>query len=181
MCPKKPTLSQRPHLFEPQWGMVTWILQPTAAQKGWSSRTNGSFPEYCIHRMKVEKSGFLWNNFSEFSYVNMVLEFPGGLAVKDSAVVTAVVWVQSLAWELPHAMGSAKKKKKKKNKLIQDHLEFTATLGSAKVLHTPPLLHLFLQSLVFLTSSSKTAGQKDSAVSRPTLLCNCTKELAPNP
>ena len=114
MCPKKPTLSQRPHLFEPQWGMVTWILQPTAAQKGWSSRTNGSFPEYCIHRMKVEKSGFLWNNFSEFSYVNMVLEFPGGLAVKDSAVVTAVVWVQPLAWELPHAMGSAKKKKKEK-------------------------------------------------------------------
>ena len=29
------------------------------------------------------------------------------------ALVTAEVWVQSLAWELPHAMGTAKKKKKK--------------------------------------------------------------------
>ena len=26
--------------------------------------------------------------------------------------VAAVAWVQSLAWELPHAMGAAKKKKK---------------------------------------------------------------------
>ena len=28
--------------------------------------------------------------------------------------VAAVVWVQFLAWELPHAMGAAKKKKKLK-------------------------------------------------------------------
>ena len=32
------------------------------------------------------------------------------------AWVTAIVWVQSLAWELPHAIGMAKKKKKKKKK-----------------------------------------------------------------
>ena len=29
------------------------------------------------------------------------------------AQVTAVVWVRSLVWELPHAMDMAKKKKKK--------------------------------------------------------------------
>ena len=42
-------------------------------------------------------------------------EFPGGLAVKDSAlsllwlVATAMAQVQSLAQELSHAMGAAKK------------------------------------------------------------------------
>ena len=46
-------------------------------------------------------------------------EFPGAQQVKDPALsllwlvagggITAVVWVQSLAWELPHAMGEAKK------------------------------------------------------------------------
>ena len=29
--------------------------------------------------------------------------------VQGSGVVTAMMWVQSLAWELPHAMGPAKK------------------------------------------------------------------------
>ena len=49
-------------------------------------------------------------------------EFPGGLAVKDSAAsllmtqVTVVTWVWSLAWELLHAMGLAKKRKKKRTK-----------------------------------------------------------------
>ena len=37
--------------------------------------------------------------------------------VKGSSIVTAVVQVQSLAWELPHAGNEAKKKKKKKKKL----------------------------------------------------------------
>ena len=46
----------------------------------------------------------------------MFLEFPGGLAVKGSSVVTAVVQVQSLGQELPHATGTTKKKKKKKKK-----------------------------------------------------------------
>ena len=32
-----------------------------------------------------------------------------GSAGKGSGVVTAVTWVQSLAWEFPHAMGIAKK------------------------------------------------------------------------
>ena len=41
-----------------------------------------------------------------------LLEFPGGLVVKGYSVVTAVVWVRPLAWELLHAMGAAKKKKK---------------------------------------------------------------------
>ena len=38
-----------------------------------------------------------------------VSEFPCGLAVKGSSVVTAVAKVPSLAWELPHAVGMAKK------------------------------------------------------------------------
>ena len=33
-----------------------------------------------------------------------------------AASVAAVAWVHSLAWELPHATGVAKKKKKKKKK-----------------------------------------------------------------
>ena len=41
----------------------------------------------------------------------MLLEFLGGLMVKGSSIVTAVAQVQSLAWELPHAMDVAKKKK----------------------------------------------------------------------
>ena len=32
------------------------------------------------------------------------------------AWVTAMVWVQSLAWELPHALGTTKKKKKEERK-----------------------------------------------------------------
>ena len=32
------------------------------------------------------------------------------------ALVTAVVWVSSLAWEFLHAVGTTKKKKKKKKK-----------------------------------------------------------------
>ena len=32
--------------------------------------------------------------------------------VLSLVLVTAVAWVQSLAWELPHATGAAKKKKK---------------------------------------------------------------------
>ena len=36
--------------------------------------------------------------------------------VKDSGVVTPVGQVLSLAWELPHAMGKAKKKKEKERK-----------------------------------------------------------------
>ena len=31
--------------------------------------------------------------------------------VKDLSGVTAVAWVQSLAWKLPHAVGVVKKKK----------------------------------------------------------------------
>ena len=50
----------------------------------------------------------------------MLKEFPGGVAVKGSnivtavAQVTAVVQVQSLGWELLHALSTAKKKKKKR-------------------------------------------------------------------
>ena len=42
------------------------------------------------------------------------MELPGGLAVKGSGVVTAVAQVQSLAQELLHAVGVAKKQNKTK-------------------------------------------------------------------
>ena len=45
------------------------------------------------------------------------MEFPGGLVVKDS-VVTDVAWVWSLAQEIPHTVGVAKKKKKKQKMII---------------------------------------------------------------
>ena len=48
----------------------------------------------------------------------MIRSSPVAQSVKDLALsllqfVTAVVRVQSLAWECPHAIGSAKKKKKR--------------------------------------------------------------------
>ena len=55
-------------------------------------------------------------------------EFLGGLTVKGCSVVTAVaqvtavVWIQSLAWELLCAVDPAKKKKKKKEGEIHTHL-----------------------------------------------------------
>ena len=39
------------------------------------------------------------------------MEFPGGSAGLGSAIVTALAQVQSLAQELPHAAGAAKKEK----------------------------------------------------------------------
>ena len=33
--------------------------------------------------------------------------------------VTAMAWVPSLAWELPHAEGAAEKKKKKNNSILK--------------------------------------------------------------
>ena len=46
---------------------------------------------------------------------NTLVEFHGVLEVKDLALsllwLTAVAGVQSLAWELPHDMGAAKRKK----------------------------------------------------------------------
>ena len=47
---------------------------------------------------------------------------PGGASGYGSGVVTVVVWVQSLAWEVLHAMGVAKKKKKKKKEGDQYNL-----------------------------------------------------------
>ena len=50
------------------------------------------------------------------AYIKMaVLEFPGGLAVQGSGIVSAVVWVTAVAWvqslalELPHTVGLANK------------------------------------------------------------------------
>ena len=43
-------------------------------------------------------------------------EFPCGSVGQGSGVVTAVSWVRSLAWELPHAVGAAKRGKKKKKR-----------------------------------------------------------------
>ena len=49
-------------------------------------------------------------------------KFPCGTAASGSHIAADVakaktaVWVESLAWEVPHTMGVAKKKKKKKKK-----------------------------------------------------------------
>ena len=42
---------------------------------------------------------------------------PCGSGGWGSSTVTAVVWVQSLAWELPHASGAAKTKQNKQTKI----------------------------------------------------------------
>ena len=55
-----------------------------------------------------------YSNSAEHKKIS-ILEFPGGLVVKD-AVVTIVAQVWFLAWEFPHAKSTAKKKKKKKRK-----------------------------------------------------------------
>ena len=43
------------------------------------------------------------------------MEFPSGAVSWGSGVVTAMVWVQSLVWELPLATDAAKKRKKEKH------------------------------------------------------------------
>lgn len=43
--------------------------------------------------------------------------FPDGSVGQESGVVTAVVQVQSMAWELLHARGAAKKKKQQQEKV----------------------------------------------------------------
>ena len=43
------------------------------------------------------------------------MEFPGGLLFEDPRVVTAVVWIQSLAQEHLHAVGMAKKEERSHN------------------------------------------------------------------
>ena len=53
----------------------------------------------------------LYNLFIPFKKNQHALEFPGDLAVKVS-IVTALTQAQSLAWEVLHATGLAKKKKK---------------------------------------------------------------------
>lgn len=54
--------------------------------------------------LEMKKKCNRWNeNFSDW-------EFPWGSAgiVSEAAQVTAVVWIQSLAWEFAHAIGMAK-------------------------------------------------------------------------
>ena len=41
----------------------------------------------------------------------MKWEFPDGLVAKGFGIVTAVAGARSLAWELPHVSGAAKKEK----------------------------------------------------------------------
>ena len=61
-----------------------------------------------------------------------LLEFPRGLVVEGSNVVTAVAQVQSLAWKLPHATGLKQTNKQKttkqqqqKNWLVYVHLDLS--------------------------------------------------------
>ena len=55
------------------------------------------------------------------------MEFSGGSVGYGSDVVTAVAlvkavtWVSSLAWEFAHVIGTTKKKKKKKKSLGSSH------------------------------------------------------------
>ena len=51
-----------------------------------------------------------------FTHRTRIWEFPGSLAVKDSAFFTAVSWVQSLAWELPHATAKKKRERERESK-----------------------------------------------------------------
>lgn len=59
----------------------------------------------------------LYNLFIPFKKNQHALEFPGDLAVKVS-IVTALTQAQSLAWEVLHATGLAKKKKKNQHVLV---------------------------------------------------------------
>ena len=57
--------------------------------------------------------------------------FPDGSVGQESGVVTAVVQVQSMAWELLHARGAAKKKKKKSHEDKMDFINsWTFALGN---------------------------------------------------
>lgn len=47
----------------------------------------------------------------------MFLEFPGGAAGEGYGVVTAVVGIPALDWELLPAVGTVRKKKKRKKEI----------------------------------------------------------------
>ena len=55
------------------------------------------------------------------------VEFSVGTASWGSGIVAAVAWVQSLAWELPYAMGRGEEKKKLKRAGINYKIFPTST------------------------------------------------------
>ena len=62
----------------------------------------------------------------KFNYMHYD-KFLCGERVGNPGFITAVVWVRSLAWEPPHALGMAKGEKKKKTKNHSTHDEISIT------------------------------------------------------
>ena len=56
------------------------------------------------------------------------MEFSGGAAVYGSGIVTAVVKVQSLTWEIPHATECSQKKKKISSSVTLDTFQVLSWL-----------------------------------------------------
>ena len=75
-------------------------------------------------------------------------EFPSGPVVKDPAIVTAVVQVQSFAWEHLHAVGVAKKKKKKSTVVLMVREELAGAWVLDPVLCFPKLVCEFLAAVI---------------------------------
>ena len=61
------------------------------------------------HRLQKQIQGYQRGKVE--GGINEFEVFPDGIAIKDWHIVTTMVWVQSLAWELLHATSAAKIKK----------------------------------------------------------------------
>jgi len=67
---------------------------------------------------------------------------------KDSTVVTAVAWVHSLAWELPHAVGAAVKRKNNLEAMTQ----YLGLVNPNQILFFPFFKNDFIVMNVFVCS-----------------------------
>ena len=78
-----------------------------------------------------------------------MVEFPGGLAVKDLALITAVVKVLSLAQELPCAPDVAKGKQNKTEDSSPSNFLYLVTVGKLATSHLDHFFSLLLSFFAF--------------------------------
>ena len=91
------------------------LLVLTDARRWYKMLTVGE-TEWWIYRSSLYHFDNFWI-WNYFKIKKLVKEFPGGSEgwefsiITDAAWVAATTWVHSLAWELIHSVGTAKKKK----------------------------------------------------------------------
>lgn len=94
---KQVTIFLCPFMFYHVWQILLFFLLL------YSYHTGKSIPSLILFFV-------IFFDFSIYSILNLMWEFPGGSMDKGPSVVTAVALVWSWTWELPHVVGVAKNK-----------------------------------------------------------------------